>query len=177
MTTLPTNTTDRLLALADLTETTPELLDQKVWVDEESCISGNWSVPADWIGKRHLCDTAGCIAGNAVMLTPPEQARDLPADWHDAGQMALGIGGVLAIALFESDLPMTHPQIAQTLRALATLPEGKRTLDGAATVLDPRLYDLLLGDEEEEEEEEEEEDHEEDDECGECGAWAEDCTC
>lgn len=148
--TLPTNTTDRLLVLADLTENQPSLYDQSQWVgaDGMDFYALGAPGPAAMIGKRaHVCDTAGCIAGNAVMLTPPDQYDGLVGlNWTQAGTLVLGLESDLRAYLFDGDLEMVGADIATVLRAIASLPEGERTMNHLQGVLDPVLLDELMQD-------------------------------
>lgn len=146
MITLPDNTTDRLLAVADIIEFTPERWQQQVWFNdgEES-----YDFPALVIGRgSQECGTVGCVAGWAVALSA---LTPWGASFELAGAQALGITGYLADDLFDGGLALTldHHEMADILRRLAKLPEGGRDIDAARTVLTAKQCAVLFGDDDE----------------------------
>lgn len=139
---LPQTTTDRLLAVADIIDLTPERWDQAVWftcdLDEPQ--------PPDVVGRGMNCNSVGCIAGWAVALTPPSSRNAFWKSWDVSGRHALGLTQGLAFPLFRGDLPMLADDVADVLRRLAKLPDGERDLAGARSVLTDRQYELLISD-------------------------------
>ena len=116
---LPSSTTERLLAVADELEAHPERWDQGVWArglsDDPSLVAG-----------RGLCDTPGCFCGHGVMMTPPELLADVHS-WHAAGAIAFGFDEDLAAVVFAAS--WAPASIAAQVRLLASLPEGERSLE------------------------------------------------
>lgn len=131
---LPDNTTDRLLAVADIIEFQPERWDQGTWFQDAIDI---YDFPERVIGRGFpSCGTVGCVAGWATALTPK---ASLPhaRTWDAAGRIALGFDWTLADAVFDGSLRMRmdHVELADVLRRLAKLDERGRTADAARDVL------------------------------------------
>lgn len=141
---LPTNTTDRLAAVADIIEFTPQRWDQSTWFEN---VRDDHAWPALVIAvgwaEEEDCGTAGCVAGWAVALCPEITHA---ADWYEAGAEALGLDRELAEALFDGCLHarLDHLEMADLLRRLAKI-EGERTVGQAAEVLtDAQCYALFV---------------------------------
>lgn len=139
--TLPETTTDRLLAVADIIDLTPERWDQGVWFASAHVEQPN---PTDIAGQGVECGSVGCIAGWAVALTPRSAQNAFWRTWDVSGRQALGLSTSLAFPLFRGDLPMGPGEVADVLRRLAKLPEGERCLQGAESVLTEDQYELLV---------------------------------
>jgi hypothetical protein len=143
---LPETTTDRLLAVADIIDLTPERWDQAYWFlidDDEPNLR-------ELIGQGHRCGSVGCIAGWAVALTPRSAANGYWLSWDVAGRHALGLHMSLAVQLFRGELPLGAADVADVLRRLAKLPESERGLAGAKSVLTGEQYELLARDDDDE---------------------------
>jgi len=132
MTNLPTTTTARLRAVADLIEAHPERWDQELWTGEKK------AGPLDEVGRGGDCGTTACVAGWAVRLTPTGTIPpETEAEWEEAGRDALGLSDDLAWVLFDADFaPESMPGV---LRLIATIPEGGRTL---RTAINAGMTDL-----------------------------------
>lgn len=137
---LPTTTTERLLAVADLIEARPALWDQEHWWD------GACQIRPDDVTARGYCNTQGCIAGWAVALTPTGQFGLLDCGWTEAGAMALGLSEALAYHLFHGNLEMSVAMMVDVLRRLAGTDE--RTMANTINVLTAdqmrRLFHVTL---------------------------------
>lgn len=136
---LPTNSTDRLLAVADIIELEPERYDQHDWWDDGIEDDGLLPrMPWHIAGQGHACSTTACIAGWAVALCDESIPINMANPWEVAGASALGLGLGLATLLFEAgvaDRLGTHAEVADVLRRLAKLPEGERHYAEALKVL------------------------------------------
>ena len=150
MTPLPDNTTDRLLAVADIIEFTPERWDQGAWLIERS----DFDVTVHDIPRSAIahgvkeCGTTACVAGWAVALTPEVQMPVTAVhDWEMAGAAALGLHENLAYELFDGTLSdyMTHVELADVLRLMAKIPEGERDVNHAQEVLTCEQNDAIFG--------------------------------
>jgi hypothetical protein len=137
---LPETTTDRLLAVADIVDLTPERWDQCFWFLCELAEPQ----PNEVAGRGVTCDSVGCIAGWAVALTPSTERTKYWRTWDIAGKHALGLSEDLSFPLFRAELPMGAGDVSDVLRRLAKLPERERNLAGAETVLSAEQYRLLL---------------------------------
>lgn len=144
---LPDNTTDRLLAVADIIEFTPKRWDQSTWFEDHVDDHGypDRVFGIGWADEEDVdCGTAGCVAGWAVALSPADIA--LRFDWYAAGSIALGLTRELADALFDGCLHarLTAEEMADLLRRLAKIPGDTRSVEDAAEVLtDAQRYALL----------------------------------
>ena len=139
MTSLPDNTTDRLLAVADIIEFTPERWDQDTWFRNRELLD---PLPTAVIGRGAVkCGTTACVAGWAVALSS-EVKNFWP--WEYAGADALGLAYDMANDLFRSSLPLNATELADVLRRLAKLPEDERTYDGAKEVLTSGQYAVVF---------------------------------
>jgi len=127
MTSLPTTTTERLFAVADLIEAHPDRWDQELWTG-----GGEEAGPLDEEGRGGDCGGGtACVAGWAVRLTPAGTLPETRDEWHDAGREVLGLSDNLAEVLFDAEFaPESMPGV---LRLVATIPEAKggRTLRAA----------------------------------------------
>jgi len=125
MTSLPTTTTERLFAVADLIEAHPDRWDQELWTG-----GGEEAGPLDEEGRGGDCGGGtACVAGWAVRLTPAGTLPETRDEWHDAGREVLGLSDNLAEVLFDAEFaPESMPGV---LRLIATIPEGGRTLRAA----------------------------------------------
>jgi hypothetical protein len=144
---LPETTTDRLLAVADIIDLTPDRYDQTFWFaigDEDVTEQGTEANPPDVVGRGIKCDSVGCIAGWAVALTPRSGQNAFWRSWDVAGRHALGLSIGLAQPLFRADLPMSAEDVADVLRRLAKVSELERNLAGAKSVLTDEQYELLV---------------------------------
>ena len=123
---LPDNTTDRLLAVADIIEFTPDKWNQELWLEGPAFVDEPW--PTLVVGRGVECGTAGCVAGWGVALTPR--------------RVALGLDYDMSGSLFSASLSerLTPSDMADILRRLAKLPEGGRTYEGAESVLSARQF-------------------------------------
>jgi hypothetical protein len=145
---LPETTTDRLSAVADIIDLTPERWDQTFWFatgDDEAC---GWTEvnPSDVIGRGFQCNSVACIAGWAVALSEPSTQNAFWRSWDVAGRHALGLTHALAVLLFRADLPLGPDEVADVLRRLAKLPDGDRGMLGAKRVLTDEQYEVLTSD-------------------------------
>ncbi len=122
---LPQTTTERLLAVADLLESRPELWDQRTWGEDYE----REMTPQD-CAQLHVCNTVACIAGWGVRYSPVELVTDL--SWSKAGAAAFGLSEDLADVLFMSTF--YPPSVPETLRQVASIKEGERGLYGALQV-------------------------------------------
>jgi hypothetical protein len=138
ITELPTTTTERLLAVADLIESHPTNYYQEVWWED------NDARPATVLGRGYQCDTVACIAGWAVALTPADW-NYAGWEWTDAGSCSLGISVGLADRLFYGNFEAPVAEVVDILRRLAKLPEGERTTTGCLSVLTAGQLSLLFG--------------------------------
>jgi hypothetical protein len=146
---LPETTADRLLAVADIIDLTPDRYDQTFWFaigDDGDPGAGTEANPPDVVGRGIKCDSVGCIAGWAVALTPRSGQNAFWRSWDVAGRHALGLTEGVSLRLFRADLPMTAEEVADVLRRLAKLPELERNLAGAKSVLTDEQYELLAPD-------------------------------
>jgi hypothetical protein len=139
---LPETTTDRLLAVADIIDLSPERWDQGCWFACELVEPQ----PLDVTGRGMTCGSVGCIAGWAVALTPLSPHTSFWKSWDVAGRHALGLNASVALRLFRADLPMGPGEVADVLRRLAKLEEGERSLAGARRTLTDEQYELLVSD-------------------------------
>lgn len=148
---LPANSTDRLMAVADIVESRPDSYRQGNWWTEYRTHSpshgANWDLdPTSVYGKALAepeCRTTGCIAGWAVALSP--QPEKHPRSWTLAGAAALGLSESLSAYLFSANLSAPAAMVADILRRIARLPEGERTFTNMALVLSDEQLQLLLG--------------------------------
>ena len=146
---LPDNTTDRLLAVADIIEFTPERWDQGTWLIERSDLDVTvHDIPKSAIAHGvKECGTTACVAGWAVALTPDDQMPvTVLHDWDRAGAVALGLSEDFADYLFDGSLSerLTSVEVADALRRLAKLPEGERDVFNAREVLTHEQIDAVL---------------------------------
>jgi hypothetical protein len=136
---LPTNSTDRLLAVADIIELEPERYDQHEWWDDGIDDVGRPTrMPWHIAGQGHACNTTACIAGWGVALCDVEFPINQANPWEVAGASALGLHMGLATSLFEygvADRLGSNAEVADVLRRLAKLPEGERHYAEALKVL------------------------------------------
>lgn len=116
---LPTNTTDRLLAVAQIIDEKPDQWDQG-WFDT---LHDN---PRDAQGRPEVCGTTCCVAGWAIRLTPQEQYLGEWDEWLFCGARALGLTADAASSLFYGT--SNDDPVSDILRIIATIPEGQRSL-------------------------------------------------
>lgn len=132
---LPTNSTDRLIAVADQIQRMPSLFDMDSFFGYDEFVSSSLE---DNVGIGHNCNTTACIAGWAIRFTP--SARRYSADGMIllAGE-SLGLShGLAATLFFMYGLNNHNRLVADILRAIATIPEGERNIVNVETVM-PRL--------------------------------------
>jgi hypothetical protein len=136
---LPTNSTDRLLAVADIIELEPERYNQGDWWDD-GINDDDRSPLMPWhiAGQGHACNTTACIAGWGVALCDESLPINMANPWEIAGAWALGLHMGLATALFDygtADRLGSNAEVADVLRRLAKIPEGERHYAEALKVL------------------------------------------
>lgn len=127
--TLPTTTTDRLRAVADIIEAHPERHDQRNWSTVQGATPRTLQGRVGLVEDETQCGTTCCAAGWAVVLTPADVS--LEDGWRAAGADALGLNLVLADAVFTSPrLSADHrrPHLVALLRWLAMFPPEARTM-------------------------------------------------
>lgn len=142
---LPTSTTDRLMAVADVIEAQPDLYHQDEWWVERRSGAPLFMDPTFVYGKaleERPCRTTGCIAGWAVALSP--LARKIRS-WPEAGAEALGISPTLGQYLFSAHFEAPAAVVADMLRRIARLPEGERTIANMPLVLSDDQLRRLVG--------------------------------
>lgn len=141
---LPSNSTDRLMAVADLIELRPHVYDQQVWWSQVNPLPGE-AEPGVVYGRgvsAFECATVACIAGWAVALCPRPRTVDY---WPRAGADALGITSQLGAYLFSAHFDAPVEMVADMLRRIARLPEGERTLANMRLVLSDDQLAALIG--------------------------------
>lgn len=144
-TALPSNSTDRLMAVADLIELHPSVYDQQVWWAQSDPPPPGEFEPGCVYGRgtsAFECATVACIAGWAVALCPRPRTVDY---WPRAGADALGITSQLAAYLFSAHFDAPVEMVADMLRRIARLPEGERTLANMRLVLSDDQLAALIG--------------------------------
>ena len=154
---LPTNTTDRLLAVADIIELNPDVYRQGQWWSRVADGDDEFNPdPGTVVGLGPVCGTVACIAGWGVALSTEIPAHFLrcEGDWDNAGAYALGLDYELAEYLFECCVDTAlggNAEVADVLRRLAKLPLGERTIGRAREVLTDAQYDALFVEDEDQE--------------------------
>jgi len=140
---LPNNTTDRLLAVADVVEFTPQSWDQGVYYFVDDVENNDDSRgPGHVAGRPPACGTRACMAGWGVVLNPQwEKLTGL--SWEMAGQVSLGLAWSLSYVLFDGGVSGDPADVADLLRHIAKVPEGERTLEAVEVTLPDRLRDVL----------------------------------
>lgn len=144
-TNLPDTTTDRLLAVADLIEFTPQRWEQRHHYFEDPDTPGRddeRTRPYEVAGAVVSCGTTACIAGWGVVLNPRFQTV-VGLCWSEAGRDSLGLESDLADVLFDGSLKGEPSEVADILRYVAKHEEGERTLDAIEDDLPPRLVEVL----------------------------------
>lgn len=132
----------RALLVADILEEHPERHDQTTFVSGLAFED----FKRDWdpvkLAERRDCGTAACVAGWAVVCSPPaliRKAEKIPyisngvhtetITWDTAGAKALGLEAGLADILFAEQ--NTRPRLIKALRVLANMDPKDRTLENA----------------------------------------------
>jgi len=140
---LPDNTTDRLLAVADIIEFTPEKWNQGVYYYGKAAYDNDDNRSPDHVaGREPGCGTTACMAGWGVILNPQWQ-RLTGLSWERAGQISLGLRRSLSYVLFDGGVEGDPADVADLLRHIAKLPESERTLEQVEMILPPRLLAVL----------------------------------
>lgn len=139
---LPTTTTERLLAVADVIEQA-EAWDQGDWFTLTPTEIKDWAELYEENSSSSFvvfhqgrndpeCGTKCCVAGWAIRFTPKDV--DLPGCPGEAGAVALGFSPYLAEAVFDGGLggDLDHGvaayHLAEVLRAFAGVEEADRTV-------------------------------------------------
>lgn len=143
---LPTSTTDRLLAVADIIEFHPERWNQTEWCEDTHGREPSVQAAVGRADEMADCGTRGCVAGWAVMLTPAGllDLADASA-WSHAGRVALGLEHDLANSLFDPCFPADAELMAELLRYIAKVPEGRRTVEAVEAILPAYLKARIHG--------------------------------
>jgi hypothetical protein len=139
---LPTTTTERLLAVADIIEHEPEKWEQTAHYFANSETNDDYVSPKDVAGREPLCDTTACIAGWGVVLNP-DWTRVHGLSWNHAGAVSLGLRQQFANVLFAPDLRGEPAEVAELLRHIAKVPMGDRTLARVEAILPNDLRAVL----------------------------------
>lgn len=140
---LPTCTTERLLAVADIIEHQPEKWEQMAHYFDDGGVGNDDNLdPADVAGLSTACGTTACIAGWGVVLNP-DFTRLLGLTWTHAGAVSLGLREHLAKVLFDADLHGEPAEVAELLRHIAKVPMGQRTLIEVEKILPDDLRAVL----------------------------------
>lgn len=125
---LPQNTTNRLLAVAEIVETEGRW-NQRSWgYDYAYAPTALYESPWKKMAGKADCGSSACMAGWGVRLSPASLFdSNVQVDcWACAGLVAFGLEANLT-CIFSQDYRPTEP--GTVLRILATLIEGERTLD------------------------------------------------
>jgi len=126
------NSTERLLAVADIVEANDGRWNQEEWAQiiYESHATEHKDVLS--VNQLHTCGSFGCIAGWSVAMHPKN--FNSKTSWEEAGAKALGLSLHLAEELFAGDLggdyghgTVRNRRVAKVLRHLASLPVRERT--------------------------------------------------
>jgi hypothetical protein len=140
---LPTCTTERLLAVADIIEHQPEKWEQMAHYFDDGGVGNDDNLdPADVAGLSTACGTTACIAGWGIVLNP-DFTRLMGLGWTDAGAVSLGLRHQLAAVLFDPDLHGKPAEVADLLRHIAKVPMGHRTLVEVEKILPDELRAVL----------------------------------
>lgn len=159
---LPTNSTDRILAVANTIETHPKAWNQGIWALAASLfdiLGTNTPENVDELNEWGECTTQCCVSGWGVRFTPrdDEGMQQIITDWqarqgswttggperlwHDAGKYALGLEEDMANALFYSS--WSEDETVEMLWTLAEIPEGSRNIESVISALGKPAESLL----------------------------------
>ena len=139
--TIPTNTTDRLRAVAAAVERHPEKWDQGDFINHDKNHTEEvmpWK-PVGVVGSGvPTCGTTLCVAGWGVVLSPNDGKITDEMGGEEAGAAALGFDIDLAAHIFyqvgndEYQAEQIRLDMPTVLRRLAEIPEDKRILSNPA---------------------------------------------
>lgn len=126
-----TNSTDRLLAVADIILHHPEQHDQDIW----TTLTRDPAYLPDVVLEGD-CGTACCTAGWLAVMMPPGERCVAAVElggygrWVGVGMAAGDLSADLARLIFDGDFD--HPGVPGLLVGIAALPPGERTLGNVA---------------------------------------------
>jgi hypothetical protein len=139
---LPTTSTERLLAVADIIEHEPKKWEQSDHYFANEQTTDDFVEPYDVAGRPPMCSTTACIAGWGIVLNP-EFTRLHGLSWNQAGAVSLGLRQQFAHVLFDADLHGEPAEVAELLRHIAKVPMGHRTLERVEEILPDELRAVL----------------------------------
>lgn len=154
MTAMPTNSTERLLAIADRIQFQPETHNQ----NDFFLVGGSHTVPtlqaagkAGVFAEEFTCDTTACVAGWAVLYADPQEVYDIlhreypgadeakllaSEDWSTPGRELLGFTDSLADEVFYIFAgEKAHGHLPEILRRLAKV-KPRRTVHHLRKIYD-----------------------------------------